>query len=71
MFDTVAASRLNRRPAPKYRGVLDQAQGAGGGLSNFAWTAGRDRAAIRRCIDVILARVGDDVFRVDRYRLPY
>jgi hypothetical protein len=38
MFDTVAASRLTRRPALKYRAVLDQARGAGGGLLNFAWT---------------------------------
>jgi hypothetical protein len=38
MFDTIAPSRLNRRPPPKYRAVLDQARGAGGGLSDFAWT---------------------------------
>jgi len=61
MFDTVAASRLTRRPALKYRAVLDQARGAGGGLSNFAWTGwARDRAAIRRSIDIIVAGIGDD-----------
>jgi hypothetical protein len=61
MFDTVAASRLNRRPAPKYRAVLDQARGAKAAVCRTSLgQAGRDRAAIRRCIDIIVAGIGDD-----------